>query len=85
LAAGYNNACHCNLFLYLLLLIQEMMHRLVYQTIINIKEDGCRRNTRYFWKNMISKAIIACKLQEFSSLEHQLKLKSMLNASSNKI
>jgi hypothetical protein len=30
-------------------------------------------------------AIIACTLQEFSALEHQLKLKSMLNVSSNKI
>jgi hypothetical protein len=30
-------------------------------------------------------AIIACKLQEFSALEHPLKLKSMLIVSSNKI
>ncbi len=30
-------------------------------------------------------AIIACKLQKFSALEHMLKLKSMLNVSSNKI
>jgi hypothetical protein len=62
-----------------------MMHRLVYQTIIKIKEDGCRRKTRYLWKNMRSMAIIACKLQQFSALEHQLKLKSILNVSSNKI
>jgi hypothetical protein len=51
---------------------------------INI-EDGRRRNTRYLCRNMRSMAIIACKLQKFSALEHLLKLKSMLNVSSNKI
>jgi hypothetical protein len=50
-----------------------------------IKEDGRRRNTRYLCKNMRSMAIIACKFQKFSALEHLLKLKSMLNVSSNKI
>jgi hypothetical protein len=34
---------------------------------------------------MRSMAIIACKLQKFSAHEHPLKLKSMLNVSSNKI
>ncbi len=50
-----------------------------------VLEDGLRTNTRYFCKNMTSMAIIACKLQKFSALKHPLKLKSMLNVSSNKI
>ncbi len=49
------------------------------------KEDGLKTNTRYFCKNMRSVAIIACKLQKFSAHKHLLKLKSMLNVSSNKI
>jgi hypothetical protein len=53
--------------------------------IIKIKEDGQKSNTRYLCKNMRSMAIIACKLQKISAHEHQLKLKSMLNVSSNKI
>jgi hypothetical protein len=32
--------------------------------------------TRYLCKNMRSMAIIACKLQKFSALEHLLKLKT---------
>jgi hypothetical protein len=50
-----------------------------------MKEDGLRTNTRYLCKNMKSMAIIACKLQKFSAHEHPLKLKSMLNVSSDKI
>jgi len=34
---------------------------------------------------MKSMALVACKLQKFSALEHLLKLKSMLNVFSNKI
>ncbi len=34
---------------------------------------------------MRSMAIIACKLQEFSALEHQLKLNCMLNVPSKKM
>jgi hypothetical protein len=61
------------------------MYMLIYQTTIYTKEDGQKRNTRYLCRNMRSMGIIACKLQKFSALEHLLKIKSMLNVSSNKI
>jgi hypothetical protein len=62
-----------------------MLHQLVFKTTIWIREDGYRMNTRYSCNNMKNTAIIACKLHGFSALKHPLKLKSMLNVSSNKI
>jgi hypothetical protein len=85
LASGHNNPLSLQFVLYLLLLDQEMLHRLVFQTIIWIKENGLRMKTRYLCKNMRSMAINACKLQKISAHKHLLKLKSMLNVSSNKI
>ncbi len=72
-------------FLYLLSLDQDMLHQLVFKTTIWIREDGRRMNTRYLCRIMKNMAIIACKLHGFSALEYPLKLKSMLNISSNKI